>query len=153
QGGPTTAFKFRLTAPIADLVSFKTSCVALTVAALLSFWTAILGAERAGAASSPRARFAAEYLRPSKVPHPADNAPAPARDLLGRPLFFAPRLSGSNWISCASCHNPGFSWGDGLPRAVGHEMRTLGRRTPTILNLAWAESLFWDGRAGSLEEQ
>jgi cytochrome c peroxidase len=32
-------------------------------------------------------------------------------------------------------------------------MAQLGRRTPTILNLAWAERLFWDGRAESLEEQ
>ena len=32
-------------------------------------------------------------------------------------------------------------------------MAVLARRTPTILNLAWAELLFWDGRAGSLEEQ
>ena len=32
-------------------------------------------------------------------------------------------------------------------------MKQLGRRTPTILNLAWAELLFWDGRAELLEEQ
>jgi len=32
-------------------------------------------------------------------------------------------------------------------------MSTLGRRTPTILNAAWGEIFFWDGRASSLEEQ
>ena len=32
-------------------------------------------------------------------------------------------------------------------------MQTLGRRTPTILNLAWGEAFFWDGRADTLEEQ
>jgi cytochrome c peroxidase len=110
----------------------------------------VLGAEPP---SSEAARFTSDYVRPSSVPQPADNAWTPARERLGRALFFDPRLSGSNWISCASCHNPGFAWGDGLPRAVGDGMKTLGRRTPTILNLAWAESLFWDGRAGSLEEQ
>src|SRR5262249_26848561 len=57
------------------------------------------------------------------------------------------------WTSCASCHNPALSWGDGLPRAIGHGMQQLGRRTPTILNLAWGHLLFWDGRASSLEEQ
>jgi cytochrome c peroxidase len=87
------------------------------------------------------------------IPFPADNAYSAERELLGRTLFFDPRLSGSDWISCASCHNPGFSWGDGMPRAIGHGMKTLGRRTPTILNLAWAESLFWDGRSDSLEDQ
>jgi cytochrome c peroxidase len=97
--------------------------------------------------------FLAQYTRPADVPFPKDNAYTPAREKLGRTLFFDPRLSGSNWISCASCHNPGFSWGDGLPRAVGHGMQVLGRRTPTILNLAWADSVFWDGRADSLEAQ
>src|SRR5207248_6637262 len=52
-----------------------------------------------------------------------------------------------------SSFNPGFAWGDGLSKGIGHGMKELGRRTPTILNLAWAELLFWDGRASSLEEQ
>lgn len=95
----------------------------------------------------------ASYRRPEAVPYPADNPFTPAKELLGRTLFFDPRLSGSNWISCASCHNPAFSWGDGLPKAIGHGMQELGRRTPTILDLAWGELLFWDGRAASLEEQ
>jgi cytochrome c peroxidase len=99
------------------------------------------------------ARFFAAYARPDATPFPSDNPHTSAREELGKSLFFDPRLSGSDWISCASCHNPGLSWGDGLPRAIGHGMHVLGRRTPTILNLAWAESLFWDGRAGSLEEQ
>jgi cytochrome c peroxidase len=134
-------------------VSSRISWALLVVAAFLLASTAMLRAERGNAATSVRARFGTDYVRPAKVPHPADNTLSPARELLGRTLFFDTRLSGSNWISCASCHNPGFSWGDGLPLAVGDRMRTLGRRTPTILNLAWADSLFWDGRAGSLEEQ
>jgi cytochrome c peroxidase len=32
-------------------------------------------------------------------------------------------------------------------------MKPLNRRTPTILNTAWADLLFWDGRADDLEEQ
>ena len=95
----------------------------------------------------------ADYRRDPHIPHPDDNALTPDRVRLGRTLFFDPRLSGSQWISCATCHNPGFAWTDGLPRAIGHGMQQLGRRTPTILNLAWAPALFWDGRAESLEEQ
>ena len=68
-------------------------------------------------------------------------------------LFFDPRLSGSDSISCASCHNPSFSWGDGLATGFGHGMTRLGRRTPTVWNLAWADLLMWDGRFASLEEQ
>jgi len=100
-----------------------------------------------------RAAAKKQYVRAAAVPAPADNAPSAARELLGRTLFFDPRLSGSGWISCASCHNPGLAWGDGLPLAMGHGMKVLGRRTPTVLNLAWAERLFWDGRADSLEAQ
>jgi cytochrome c peroxidase len=56
-------------------------------------------------------------------------------------------------MSCASCHQPARAWSDGLPRAIGRAGLVLGRRTPTIVNLAWGDRLFWDGRAGSLEEQ
>ena len=104
-------------------------------------------------ASYDRVTAKAAYHRPATVPFPADNAPTPAREQLGKALFFDPRLSGSNAISCASCHNPAFSWGDALPKGIGHGSKPVGRRTPTILNTAFAELLFWDGRAGSLEEQ
>ena len=95
----------------------------------------------------------AKYARPGAVPFPSDNAWSEAREELGRALFFDPRLSASGVIACATCHNPGFSWGDGLPRGVGHASKVLKRRSPTLLNLAWAEALFWDGRATTLEEQ
>jgi cytochrome c peroxidase len=95
----------------------------------------------------------ASYRRPDVVPYPSHNTHTSDRELLGRTLFFDPRLSGSGWISCATCHNPGLAWGDGMPVAIGHGMKPLGRRTPTVLNLAWAPALFWDGRAETLEEQ
>lgn len=100
-----------------------------------------------------RAEAKAKFKRPTKVPAPADNALSAERVALGKALFFDPRLSAKGVTSCATCHNPSFAWGDGLPRAVGHGMQTLGRRTPTILNVAWGELYFWDGRAASLEEQ
>lgn len=95
----------------------------------------------------------ARFLRPAEIPHPSENAYTAARETLGRTLFFDPRLSGSGWISCASCHNPTLSYGDGLARGLGAGMAPLGRRTPTVLNLAWSTSMFWDGRAETLEEQ
>jgi cytochrome c peroxidase len=93
------------------------------------------------------------YRRPDSIPFPKANLYSPEREALGRTLFFDPRLSRSGIVSCGSCHNPSFSWGDGLPLAVGENMKQLGRRTPTIFNAAWLELLFWDGRAESLEEQ
>ena len=93
------------------------------------------------------------YNRPHEPPMLGDKALTASRELLGRTLFFDPRLSGSGWISCATCHNPGFRWEDRLPTAIGNGMKQLKRRTPTISNLAWGQRYFWDGRAPSLEAQ
>ncbi len=93
------------------------------------------------------------YARPETIPFPAENAYTAERELLGRTLFFDPRLSGSNLLSCASCHNPSFGWGDGQALGRGHGMHQLARRSPTILNVAWGTSYFWDGRAQTLEHQ
>jgi cytochrome c peroxidase len=104
---------------------------------------------------TPKARpeLLEQYRRPGAIPFPASNPFSTAKAKLGQTLFFDPRLSGSNRISCATCHNPLLGWGDGLPKGRGEDMRELPRRTPTILNLAWSKLLFWDGRAKSLEEQ
>jgi cytochrome c peroxidase len=100
-----------------------------------------------------RAQWRLKYVRPASPPFPADNLYSKDRELLGKTLFFDPRLSQSGSIACANCHNPGFSWGDGLAKGVGTGMKQLGRRSPTILNAGWSDLLFWDGRADSLELQ
>lgn len=93
------------------------------------------------------------YLRPPTVPAPADNQPTAARIALGKSLFFDPRLSGSNAMSCATCHNPALGWSDGLPTGLGYGMRILPRATPTLLNVGYGTIFMWDGRAKTLEEQ
>lgn len=90
---------------------------------------------------------------PKTIPAPANNRVTPARVELGKMLFFDPRLSGSSWISCATCHNPALGWSDGLPTAIGNGMTSLKRRTPTIENTVFNELQMWDGRFHSLEEQ
>ncbi|HBI90695.1 MAG TPA: cytochrome-c peroxidase, partial [Sphingobacterium sp.] len=72
---------------------------------------------------------------------------------LGKYLFFDPILSGSNQISCSSCHNPQTSWADKLTVPVGNDHLEGTRNTPSLLNVYARKELFWDGRAGSLEEQ
>ncbi|MCB8961577.1 MAG: right-handed parallel beta-helix repeat-containing protein [Ardenticatenales bacterium] len=94
---------------------------------------------------------------------PADNPTTEAKVALGRLLFYDPILSAENDISCAHCHHPDFGFSDGLPTGLGAGAagagpdRTggfaLNRNTPTLWNVAYAGSLFWDGRAASLEEQ
>ncbi len=94
-----------------------------------------------------------QYRRPKEIPFPADNPYTAVKAHLGRTLYFDPRLSRAGMQSCASCHNPSFSWGDGLPKGVGDGMKQLGRRSPTILNAAWGQIFMWDGRKESLEDQ
>lgn len=105
------------------------------------------------ALAADAATYRGLYKRPAEIPHPESNSYTKERYELGRALFFDPRLSRSNWISCATCHNPGMGWSDGIPQAIGDGMKTLERRTPTLLNLAWSEILMWDGRSSTLEEQ
>jgi len=73
--------------------------------------------------------------------------------ILGRMLFFDPRLSGSNQISCSTCHNPQTSWADKLSTSVGHDHQTGSRNTLSLLNVHARKTFFWDGRATTLEEQ
>lgn len=72
---------------------------------------------------------------------------------LGKTLFFDPRLSGSNQISCASCHAPDLSWTDGRQRSAGHDQQLNKRNSSSLLNSWFYNELFWDGRSKSLEDQ
>ena len=76
-----------------------------------------------------------------------------AKTKLGEQLFFDPRLSGDQSISCAGCHHPGLGWSDGQPRNSHFGSEALSRHTPTLINVAYFTSFFWDGRASSLEDQ
>lgn len=87
------------------------------------------------------------------VEHPDYNPYSEAKAKLGKTLFFDPRLSVSGQIACASCHNPELGWTDNSTRSFGHDRQTGMRNSMTILNVAFAHELFWDGRAKSLEDQ
>ena len=86
-------------------------------------------------------------------PVPADNPQTPAKIALGKQLFFDPRLSGDNKTSCSTCHRPDKAFSDGRERGQSPAGKDLGRSTPGLLNVAYLKSFFWDGRAGSLEDQ
>ena len=87
------------------------------------------------------------------VQHPEDNPFSPAKAELGKALFFDPRLSGSREIACASCHDPDLAWADGRTVSFGHHREPLKRNAPTIRNITFQQSLFWDGRADTIEQQ
>jgi cytochrome c peroxidase len=104
------------------------------------------------AAAAPAAAPRLEPL-PQTVPSPKDNPATPEKIALGKQLFFDPRLSGNNEMSCATCHIPEKAFGDGAARAKGRDGKTLPRNTQTVLNVGHFARFFWDGRAQSLEEQ
>lgn len=80
---------------------------------------------------------------------PVDDAQA----ALGRLLFYDPVLSANDDRSCASCHHPDLGFSDGRALAQGAHGEPLRRNAPSLWNAAYATSLFWDGRADSLEDQ
>ncbi len=86
------------------------------------------------------------------VPIPADNPQSDAKTFLGHQLIFDIRLSKGDSISCENCHLFQFGGGGPTPRAFGHGGE-LGRWAPSWINSGYYTSLFWDGRASSLEEQ
>ncbi len=91
------------------------------------------------------------YATPAGIPYPDDDPPSVAKARLGRELFFDPILSGARVISCATCHQPALSWGDGRARAVGASGSPMALRSPTLLDVAWMERLGWDGKFRDVE--
>ncbi len=96
-----------------------------------------------------------KWLRPTEVPQPEDNKLSPEKIELGKLLYFDVRLSKSEKISCATCHHPKQGWSDLVPtpKAVGHEGAVGPRNSPVVLNSAYQNRQFWDGRARTLEQQ
>jgi cytochrome c peroxidase len=84
---------------------------------------------------------------------PADNPMTEAKAKLGDTLFDDKRLSIDNSLACNTCHPPrtGFTTHTETSRGVGFQ---IGKRNaPSILNAMFYKSMFWDGRAATLEEQ
>ena len=90
---------------------------------------------------------------PSLVPSVKDNAVTHEKVELGRMLFFDPRMSSSEIISCNTCHNLGTGGVDAGPTSVGHGWQKGPRRAPTVYNAVFNVAQFWDGRASDLKAQ
>ena len=87
----------------------------------------------------------------SALPDP----PTPERVRLGRWLFYDTRLSGDNTVACATCHRPEHAFSEPTPVSAGVRGQKGTRKAPTFINQAAVlfPHFFWDGRAGSLEDQ
>lgn len=88
----------------------------------------------------------------SALPIPRDGF-SPQQIDLGRLLFFDPVLSEDGTVSCATCHNPYKGFADGMPVTIGVGGASQTRSAPTLWNVAYLNSFFWDGRSNTLEDQ
>ena len=88
------------------------------------------------------------------MPVSAENPTTVEGAELGRYLFYDPILSRDSTVSCASCHKQEYAFSDGGNAfSTGINGVKTPRNAPPLFNLAWYPSLFWDGRASSIEVQ
>lgn len=132
------------------MISMRLSRVTRHRPALAGMASAMVMAGLLGLGSAHAEDLSAWKLPP--VPVPKDNPQSKAKIELGYKLIFDVRLSKNDSLSCADCHLPTTGGGGPTPRAFGHGGE-LGRWAPSWINSAYYHSLFWDGRAVSLEEQ
>ena len=102
------------------------------------------------AAPPPVPLFSAEVIKSFT---PAENPITDAKAKLGDMIFDEKRVSADNSVACNTCHSPrnGFTTHTETSRGVRDQ---IGKRNaPSILNAMFYKSMFWDGRAATLEEQ
>lgn len=89
----------------------------------------------------------------SRFTIPADNPMTKEGVYLGRLLFYEPKLSAGNKISCATCHQQQRAFTDGKQFSTGADGTLTRRNSMSLTNLLWVRNLFWDGRVTDLEAQ
>jgi cytochrome c peroxidase len=99
-----------------------------------------------------RERLAVFAPLPASVASESGDA-GPDAVVLGRMLFYEPRLSRSQTISCNSCHDLARYGVDGQPTSDGFKGQRGTRNAPTVFNAAGHFVQFWDGRAPDVEAQ
>jgi cytochrome c peroxidase len=82
-----------------------------------------------------------------------DNPVTEAKVKLGRILYYDPRLSANQKISCNTCHPLDAYGAESTAVSTGHKNQKGNRNAPTVYNAAGHFAQFWDGRAPTVEEQ
>jgi cytochrome c peroxidase len=129
----------------------------LTIAALLSAAVGValyFGVfDRDSRNPTPLEEFSAPFVF-GRFQLPPDNPLTGEAVELGRRLFYDPRLSGPNTVSCSTCHMQHLAFTDGKPTSVGVTGKPLAFNSMSLANLLWGpRHFFWNGRVASLEEQ
>ncbi len=98
------------------------------------------------------------FQTPANFPQPVykleNNKVTEAGFILGRNLFYEPRLSRNNTISCGSCHIQSSAFTQhGHDVSHGIDDRLGTRNSPPIMNLAWNKAFMWGGGVFDLDLQ
>jgi cytochrome c peroxidase len=89
----------------------------------------------------------------NRINIPDDNPTTQQGVYLGRLLFYEPRLSANNTLSCGSCHQQSKAFTDGKAFSEGVDHVPTPRNAMSLTNLLWTRRFFWDGRVSGLEQQ
>ena len=96
------------------------------------------------------------YNTPSYFPalnYPSDNKPTKRKFELGKKLFFDKLLSKDHSISCGSCHFQNLAFSDSVQFSIGTAGQVGERNSPTLTNIGYNSSFFWDGGVPTIELQ
>jgi cytochrome c peroxidase len=133
------------------VIRFLAILAAVGAGMAFAFYSGVFG-WRAGS-GTPLHGFEAPFVF-GRFQLPADNPLTEEAVELGRRLFYDPRLSGDNTVSCSTCHLQRLAFTDGKPTAVGVSGEALAFNSMSLANLMWGpRRFFWNGRASTLEEQ
>ena len=96
------------------------------------------------------------FVAPEHFPPPhytfANNAVTEKGFELGRKLFYDPKLSIDNTVSCGTCHGQVHAFADhSLPLSTGINGAIGKRNTPGLANIAWMPNFMWDGGINHIE--
>jgi cytochrome c peroxidase len=97
-----------------------------------------------------------KWAKPANFPDPVyDLSKNPLTEdgvKLGRMLFYDPVLSKNNKVSCGSCHQQKAAFShQGQVFSAGVHGEFSRRNSPSIQNMAWSRSFFWDGGVHDLD--
>jgi cytochrome c peroxidase len=122
---------------------------------LVALFTALLFAASTAFADNALMKQAQMLFKPipTTVSEVKGKTFSPQEVELGKMLYFDPRLSASELISCNTCHNLGMGGADFHETSIGHRWQKGPRNAPTVFNSVFNIAQFWDGRAKDLAQQ
>ncbi|MCZ2155649.1 MAG: cytochrome-c peroxidase [Bryobacterales bacterium] len=130
--------------------SYTTGILSTAILLVFMLATGCSQKEQAVEITSPQLAMFKPVTAPAILP--ADSVEG-KQIALGRMLYYEPRLSLNQQISCNTCHQLSRYGVDNEPTSPGHKGQRGTRNSPTVYNAGFHFVQFWDGRAKDLAEQ